>query len=262
MLEVPLFVITAEGGPPLYIDPLERTTATSLPELVVAVASPHARQLGPVACAEGPLLRDLSDAVAPAVAALAAHLGGAAPLHASASPGGDDYTWAAGAHPLAATAASGAGGSAAAVSDSVHRGYVVTALDASIADANAGIAALGALRSSDAAWQAYRRARSGATATLTAWNALVATWHNVADAAAGLDYGAAAEAGVAAERAGARFREGALMLAEAMKPARCGAEARPWHLPWQALTLAAMLLAAAGAVVHLLRPRRYKPKLN
>ena len=259
---MPVFVITAQGGPPLYIDPLERTTAASLPELVLAVASPHARQLGPVACAEGPLLVDLSDAVGPAVAALAAHLGGAAPLHASATPGGDDYTWAAGAHPLAATAASGAGGTAAAVGDAVHRGYVVTALDASIADANAGIAALGALRSSDAAWRAYRRARGGAAEALADWQALVAAWHDVADAAAVLDYGAAAEAGVVAERAAARFRAAADALAEALRPARCGSGPQPWRLPWQAITLAAMLVASAAAAVHLLRPRRFKPKLN
>jgi len=69
-------------------------------------------------------------------------------------------------------------------------------------------------------------------------------------------------AGVVAERAAARFRAAADALAEALRPARCGSGSQPWRLPWQALTLAAMLLASAAAAVHLLRPRRYKPKLN
>jgi hypothetical protein len=274
VLEVPIFIITAQGGPPLFVDAGAQHTAASMPELVVAVASPHTGVPSGVACSEGPLLRDLSDALAPALAALAAHLGGAAALHAGGAADGsaDDYAWGAGAHPLAATASAGAAGSSQIAADVVHRSYLVTALDASIDDANIGIAALSGVRTDGGAWAAYGSRAGGAAAAevLSQWTRLVAAWRAAAEAGAALNYRAAADACGGAERAGARFRAAAEALAALLHPARCAAAARgdaggaAWHarVPWQPLVLAAMALAAVAVCVQLARPRRYKPKLN
>jgi hypothetical protein len=281
VLEVPVFIITAQGGPPLYVGAGAARTAASMPELVVAVASPHSGVPSPLACSEGPLLADLSDALAPALAALAAHLGGASALHRGASHdgGADDYAWAAGAHPLAATASAGAAGASQIAADIVHRSYLVTALDASIDDANIGIAALSGVRTDEGAWGAYgsRAGAAASAAVLAEWARLVAAWRAVADAGAALNYRGAADACGGAERAGARFRAAAEALAALLHPARCAAEARggarggrggaaagAWHarVAWQPAVAGAMGVAALAVCVQLARPRRHKPKLN
>ena len=279
-LEVPLFVVTVLSGPPLYLDAAGERTHASLGDLALAVASPHpaavAAQGMRCSAREGLLRRDLSDPVPAAVRALAAHLGGALPAAQGAHPADDDHTWATGAHALSSTAGSGAGGGAQLVADVVHRSYVVTALDASLDEANAGIAALTGVPTASS-WAAYAGAPAAAATgrVLAHWAALVDAWSHVASTAALLDYGAAVQQCDAAESAAARFRHAAQELAAHLQPSHCSAAAsRQGHAlaaridmtsgAWHVLVPSVLAVcAAAFTCVSLLRPRRTrKPKLN
>jgi len=290
VLHVPLFFITAASGPPLYLDAAGARTAASLGDMAVALASPHpaAAVAGGFACGREPLLTDLSDPLPGALAAMAAHLGGVrSAAHGPAADGTEDeWAWASGAHPAAATAGAGGAAAPAALADAVHRSAVVTALDASMEAANGGIEQLARVRTGGAEgeaagaalWRAYRAAAGQAEEVLAGWEALVREWRASVEAAAQLDYGAAAAAAAAAEARAAVFARAAQRLAARLGPAHCAAAqgraglagaaaAGEGALGWpglQAALLVGLALGAVGALGRLaLKPRRRaKPKLN
>ena len=294
-LVIPVFVITALGGPPLYLDPSGSATSLSLGDLVLAVVSPHRAVPAPAGfvCGgpdSGPLRVDHTDATSAVVRAVAGHLGGARPTCDGPDAASEDCTWSTGAHVLSSTASSGSGGTAGGgIADVVGRSYVVTCMDASMDDANGGIEALQRVRTSGggtesgdddadaadgAAWRAYTQAGPAVAATLAHWRATVDAWHATADAAGDLDWATAVRSCREAEAASHAFRLAAQALAAHMRPHHCGSRPSPvWALlarlrrvPPGWLALVAAGLGAVGAAswtcFALAKPRRVKPKLN
>ena len=301
-LVIPVFVITALGGPPLYLDPAGSATSLSLGDLVLAVVSPHRAVPAPggFVCGgpdSGPLRLDHTDATSAVARAVAAHLGGARPTCDGPDPASDDCTWSTGVHVLSSTVASGAGGTpGGGVADVLGRSYVVTCLDASMDDANGGIEALQRVRTSGngaeadfmgddsgggandaedgAAWRAYTQAGPAVAATLAHWRAAVDAWHATAEAAGELDWAAAVRSCREAEAASHDFRIAAQALAAHMRPHHCASNSSPAfamlsrlrRVPpgWAALAAAGLgaVGAATWACLAFAKPRRVKPKLN
>jgi hypothetical protein len=90
--------------------------------------------------------------------------------------------------------------------------------------------------------------------------ALAGKWASVVSAMERLDYSAASLELPAVEKHSHKFKELALEMVAMMHPVRC-VRRRRLQLSWLHLTGLAILLTAL-ALVQVLRPKTFKPKIN
>jgi hypothetical protein len=225
-LEVPVFVLEPDlsadsgGDVPLLID-MEHQ-AKSLEDMVLVVQSAVRSWDSPHACDGREVRWNLRDPVKAAVAAVTEHIGGVLPAHVNYNiPRGrveEDWLWSVGAHPFSVTAA----GTSLARShhDAVHRTYVLTALDASAARINQGIATLAEEDTHADSWDLLQHASSPVHALMKEHRAVLAMWRTVVAAVGALDFAEAVKHVDALEAAAERFARLAATIKEEMHPAR------------------------------------------
>ena len=269
-LEVPVFVLEPDLGMssgsgsddvPLLID-MEHQ-AKSLEDMVLVVQSAVRSWDSPHACNGKEIRWNLRDPVKAAVAAVTEHIGGVLPAHINFNiPRGrveEDWLWSVGAHPFSATAS---GGTSLARShhDAVHRSYVVTALDASAARVNRGIAALAGEDTHADSWELLQRASSPVRKMMSEYKSVVDLWRRVVEAMGKLNYAEAVKHVEALETRADAFEALAATVKGEMHPVRCTKRRRLriTTLHWSMLATVAVL----AALYRQLRPRKLKPKVN
>ena len=269
-LEVPVFVVEADATAgttdaaddptPLLID--GEHVAVSLPDMVLVAQSASRSWASPVGCDGGDARWNLRDPTDAAVAAVAEHIGGALPSHLGYNRARrameHDWLWSVGNNPFSATAR----GSRLAElhRDWVHRSYALTAIDASAAKVNAGVAALGRASPCAEGWESLQRWDAPAhPASLTHVHRGVAeSWMAIADAVGRLNFADAARLGEELERRADDFLRLSDATANAMTPLACTKRPRVPAVHWAMLAAIVVAVAAARAS----SPRRVKPKVN
>ena len=265
-LEVPVFVlepdlsVNSDVDVPLLID--EEHQAKSLEDMVLVVQSAVRAWDSPHACNGREIRWNLRDPIKAAVAAVTEHIGGVLPSHVNFNiPRGrveEDWLWSVGAHPFSATAA----GTSLARShhDAVHRTYALTALDASAARVNAGVAALAATDTHADSWELMQHARSPMHRLAQEYNAVVELWRRVVEAVGKLDFAEAVKHVDALETRADAFKAHAMTVKAEMHPVRCTKRRRlrVTTVHWSVLATSLVL----AALYRQIKPGRLKPKVN
>ena len=144
--------------------------------------------------------------------------------------------------------------------DAVHRAYAVTALDASAARVNRGIAALAGEDTHADSWESLRHASSPVRKMMGEYRSVVELWRRVVEAMGKLDYAEAVKHVETLEARADAFEALAATVKGEMHPVRCTKRRR-----LRMTTLHWSMLATVGVLVALyrqLRPRKLKPKVN
>ena len=268
-LEIPVFVVEADvtaaadaddDPTPLLID--GEHVAVSLPDMVLVAQSASRSWDSPVGCDGGDSRWNLRDPTDAAVAAVAEHLGGSLPSHLGYNRARraveHDWLWSVGNNPFSSTAR----GSRLAElhRDWVHRSYALTAIDASAAKVNAGVAALSRASPCAEGWESLQRWDAPAhPASLTHVHRGVAeSWMAVAEAVGRLNFAEAARLGVELEQRADDFLRLSDATANAMTPLACTKRRRVPAVHWAMLAAIVVAVVAARTV----SPRRLKPKVN
>ena len=144
--------------------------------------------------------------------------------------------------------------------DAVHRAYAITALDASAARVNKGIAALAGEDTHADSWELLQHASSPVHALMKEYKGVVDLWRRVVEAMGKLDFAEAVKHVDALETRADTFAQLAMTVKGEMHPVRCTKRRRlrVTTLHWSMLATVLVL----AALYRQLKPRKLKPKVN
>eukprot|EP00271_Cylindrocystis_brebissonii_P006328 TRINITY_DN19063_c0_g1_i1.p1 TRINITY_DN19063_c0_g1~~TRINITY_DN19063_c0_g1_i1.p1 ORF type:complete len:958 (+),score=258.02 TRINITY_DN19063_c0_g1_i1:129-3002(+) len=257
ILEVPIFVF-AVSGDPVFID--QDQVAKGLSDMVLGVQLEEARWDSPLHCNSQPIRQDLRKPVKALVAATMEHLAGLLPSHVAFSPShgapSEDWRWSVGGHPLSATCREGK--LTAFQHDAVARSFILTALDESVAEVNAGIALLAKEPTHEETYRLFKAGRE--KALISGYNWVVELWMEIARLVEVLDFAEATKLLALLEERAQKFHETAREAVTALHPVRCTRRRRLHLGPVPLLSIASVAFSFLLCLVF--RPRKVKPKIN
>eukprot|EP01104_Vermistella_antarctica_P018574 TRINITY_DN6935_c0_g1_i1.p1 TRINITY_DN6935_c0_g1~~TRINITY_DN6935_c0_g1_i1.p1 ORF type:complete len:987 (+),score=140.82 TRINITY_DN6935_c0_g1_i1:91-3051(+) len=146
---IPIFIISMDYPNPVLVDKYYQAKALS--DMVIAVQSDIPEWESRLACSNKPIYWDLRNPLRALLQASALSLGGLVPTHIeyneAARRAGQNWLWSVGDNPVSSTTSSGAHFNQFQF-DTVHRHFLVSDLDRSVALVNDGVEALKGLKTS------------------------------------------------------------------------------------------------------------------